>query len=116
MKNYKQLVEYYKDTPVNSVIEDLYLDLLHRTETINKLSRKIQKLRKQLKKEQELKLFQYEMKCQSYEELIKLQEIISKANDKIKDLYEYGNEWHWDSGTIEDYVKEIEEILKGGKE
>lgn len=107
MKNYKELVEYYKDTPVNSVIEDLYLDLLHRTETINKLSRKIQKLRKQLKKEQELKMFQYEMKVQSYEELIKLQERIDKALDYI-----YRRDIEWASNEHDKLI----EILKGGKE
>ena len=37
---------------------------------------------------------------------------IDKALLKIQDLYEYGDEWHWDSGTIRDYVEHIEEILK----
>lgn len=49
----------------------------------------------------------YENKC--------LQQRIDKAIIKIKKLYEFGNEWHWDNGAIEDEVREIEGIL-GGKE
>ena len=41
---------------------------------------------------------------------------IDKAINKIKDLYEFGNEWHWDNGAIEDEVREIEEILGGKNE
>lgn len=115
MKNYKQLVEYYKDTPVNSVIEDLYLDLLHRTEAINKLSRKIQKLRKQLKKEQELKMFQYEMKVQSYEELIKLQERIDKAIKYIHKNTSYISIECMEQGLLQRDLDKVIEIL-GGKE
>lgn len=44
-----------------------------------------------------------------------LQQRITRAINKIKELYEFGNEWHWDNGAIEDEVREIEEIL-GGKE
>ena len=62
MKTYNELVDYYRNTTVEQAIEDLYLDLIHRTETINKLSRKIQKLRKRIKREQELKEYQYSLK------------------------------------------------------
>lgn len=104
MKNYKELTEYYKDSSPNQILEDLYLDLLHRTETINKLSRKIQKLRKRIKREQELKVFQYEMKVQSYEELINLQDRIKKALEYIdrRDI-----EW------ASDEHDKLIEILKG---
>ena len=97
MKNYKELTEYYKDSQPNQILEDLYLDLLHRTETINKLSRKIQKLKKQLKKEQELKEFQYSMKSQAYEriwtamdyidQVIMYNPVAPKLKDEINKLF-----------------------------
>lgn len=46
---------------------------------------------------------------------IDLQQRIDKAKDKIKELYELGEEWYWDTYEIKDYVEEIDEIL-GGKE
>ena len=44
-----------------------------------------------------------------------LQQRITKALDKIKELYDFGNEWHWDNGAIEYEIKELEEILRGEK-
>ena len=43
-----------------------------------------------------------------------LEQRIDKAIDKIKELYEIGEEWYWDTYEIKDYVEEIDEIL-GGK-
>lgn len=54
--------------------------------------------------EREVKLLQQENK--------ELHNKIDKALLKIQDLYEYGDEWHWDNGAIRDYVEHIEEILK----
>lgn len=64
-----------------------------------KVSKQIQKERnKRLRKENEL-----------------LKERIEKAKSKIKELYEFGEEWYWDTYEIKDYVDEIDETL-GGKE
>ena len=41
-----------------------------------------------------------------------LESRIDKALLKINQLYEYGDEWHWDGGAIRDYVEDIEKVLK----
>ena len=48
-------------------------------------------------------------------DILQTQQRIEKAKDKIKELYELGEEWYWDTYKIKDYVEEIDEIL-GGKE
>lgn len=37
---------------------------------------------------------------------------IDKDLLQIQETYEYGDEWHWDSGAIRDYVEIIERVLK----
>lgn len=104
MKNYKELLHYYKDVPVSAVIEDLYIDLIHRTETIDKLSRKIQKLKKAIRREQDLKEYQYSLKESAYERLW-------NAEDRIKKALEYidRRDIEWASDEHDKLI----EILKG---
>ena len=65
---------------------------------------------KQLKEIDELK--EYNMKLKDKVE--GLQDRIDKAIKNIEeDLIPYGNEYHWDDASLEDYVKEVLDILKG---
>ena len=44
-------------------------------------------------------------------DILQTQQRIEKAKSKIKELYELGEEWHWDTYEIKDYVDEIDELL-----
>jgi len=120
MKTYNELVDYYRNTTVEQAIEDLYLDLLHRTETINKLSRKIQKLRKRIKREQELKEYQYSLKESAYERLWNAEDKINKTISHIENLIQIINEQPSRNAEEDNYILDrlegFIELLKGEKE
>lgn len=117
MKNYKELLHYCKDISVSAVIEDLYLDLIHRTETIDKLSRKIQKLKKVIRREQDLKEYQYSLKESAYTRLWNAEDKINKTISHIENLIQIINEQPSrnieEDNYILDRLEGFIEILKG---
>ena len=48
--------------------------------------------------------------------IIKDTKVLDEIREITKELYEIGVEWHWDNGAMEDYVKEILQILDKVKE
>ena len=49
----------------------------------------------------------------TYHEFTKLTNKIALAQNGIKELIEYGDEWHWDNAAIRDLVIDIFNILGG---
>jgi hypothetical protein len=49
----------------------------------------------------------------TYHEFKKLTNVIAKAQNGIKELIKYGDEWHWDDPSIRDYLIDIFNILGG---
>lgn len=41
----------------------------------------------------------------------KYKSVLNEIRECTKELYEIGVEWHWDNSAMEDYVKEILQIL-----
>lgn len=45
------------------------------------------------------------------EEIEQLKSVLDEIRELLNETFEYGDEWHWDSGTIRDYLEDIEKLL-----
>jgi SMC interacting uncharacterized protein involved in chromosome segregation len=42
--------------------------------------------------------------------------VLDEIRELLNETFVYGDEWHWDSGAIRDYLEDIEKLLDKVKE
>ena len=72
--------------------KELYSKIKHKCEMWNEETQKLQQENQQLKS------------------------VLDEIRELLNETFEYGDEWHWDSGTIRDYLEDIEKLLDKVKE